>query len=209
VLVFRKTPLIRIKYLFKLLLMRLYVYIRATLKQQKMKIKISILFIAHLFLFNLQTSAQESTTTLLENAKVKAKKEGKAVFIKFEASWCGWCHKMTKDMSAPNTKKFFEDNYIMVPIVVLESKGKEHLENPGSTDLLKKYNGEKAGLPFWLILDNNLEVITDSYDSKGQNLGSPASPEELKEFIEKLKKSSSKVTEQEVVDITKQFILKQ
>ncbi|WP_299665210.1 thioredoxin family protein [uncultured Polaribacter sp.] len=171
-----------------------------------MKTKILILFTAALFTINFQIKAQESTSNLLKKATAKAKKEKKAIFIKFEASWCGWCHKMTKDMNAKSTKKFFEDNYVIVPVVVNESKGKENLENPGARDLLKKYKGDKAGLPFWLILDADLHIITDSYDANGQNLGGPASVEEVKEFIKKIKKTAKKITDEDVANITEQFV---
>ncbi|AUC84113.1 thioredoxin family protein [Polaribacter sp. ALD11] len=171
-----------------------------------MKIKILVLLIAGLFSFITATSAQETTTSLLESAQIKAKEEGKAVFIKFEASWCGWCHKMTKDMKAEGIKKFFEENYVIVPIVVNETKENEKLENPGSKDLLKKYEGDKAGLPFWVILDSDLKVITNSFDAKGQNLGGPASNEEVNEFIKKIKKSAKIVSEKDVKNIKKQFI---
>ncbi|WP_159021009.1 thioredoxin family protein [Algibacter sp. L3A6] len=173
-----------------------------------MKIKILILLITGLLAFNNSISAQESTSILLDKAQTEAKKEGKAIFIKFEASWCGWCKKMTKDMKADETKAFFEANYVTVPVVVKESKGKEHLENPGSNDLLKKYNGEKAGLPFWVILDADLNVITDAYNAKGQNLGAPGTKEETDIFIEKIKKSAKKVTENDVASIKSQFVLK-
>ncbi|MDP5106813.1 MAG: thioredoxin family protein [Polaribacter sp.] len=171
-----------------------------------MKIKIITLFITAFLAVNYQVSAQESTDTLLKKAQEIAKKEGKSIFIKFEASWCGWCHKMTKDMKSEKTKKFFEDNFIIVPIVVKEAKGKEKLENPGSTDLLKKYKGDEAGLPFWVILDSDLKVITNSYDTNGQNLGGPASAEEVKEFIYKLKKTAKKITQKDIEDITNQFV---
>lgn len=171
-----------------------------------MKIKILVLLVASLLFYSTSVSAQETTTNLLEKAQVKAKKEGKAIFIKFEASWCGWCHKMTKDMKAEGTKKFFEDNYVIVPVIVNESKGKEKLENPGSRDLLKKYNGDKAGLPFWLILDSDLKVITDSFNANGQNLGGPASKEEVNQFINKIKKSAKMVSKNDVKNIKKQFI---
>ena len=173
-----------------------------------MKIKLITLFITALFAFNNQVSAQESTDTLLKNAQEIAKKDGKSVFIKFEASWCGWCHKMTKNMKSEQTKKFFDDNYVIVPVVVKESKGKEHLENPGSTDLLKKYNGEKAGLPFWVILDSDLKVITNSFDDKGQSLGCPGSAEEVKVFVQKLEKTAKKMTKKDIERITNQFIIK-
>ena len=171
-----------------------------------MKNKILVLLITGIISFTTTVSAQETTTNLLEKAQTKAKKENKAVFIKFEASWCGWCHKMTKDMKAKNTKKFFDDNYVIVPVVVNESKGKENLENPGSRELLKKYKGEKAGLPFWLILDSDLNVIANSFDANGNNLGGPASKEEVNQFISKIKKTAKKVSENDVKNIKKQFI---
>ena len=170
-----------------------------------MKIKILLLLITGILSFT-TTSAQESTASLLEKAQIKAKTENKAIFIKFEASWCGWCRKMTKDLEAEGTKKFFEDNYVLVPVVVNESKGKEKLENPGSRELLKKYKGDEAGLPFWLILDSNLNVLADSFDANGDNLGGPASKEEVNQFISKIKKTAKKVSEKDVKNIKNQFI---
>ena len=52
-------------------------------------------------------------------------------------------------------KALFEKNYVINHIVVLESKGKENLNNPGSMDMLKQYKGDKGGIPFWLIFDEN------------------------------------------------------
>ncbi|APG64552.1 thioredoxin family protein [Tenacibaculum todarodis] len=173
-----------------------------------MKIKVLVLFMSIFLTTIFEVKAQESTAVLLEKAQLKAKKEGKSIFIKFEASWCGWCHKMTKDMKAESTKKFFENNYVTVPVVVNESQKNKNLENPGSTELLKKYKGDKAGLPFWLILNSDLEVITDSFDSNGQNLGGPGSLKEVNEFIKKLKKASTNFTKKDEVSIIEQFVMK-
>lgn len=173
-----------------------------------MKIKFLILFISGLLAAHTTATAQESASTLLEQAQTKAKQEGKAIFVKFEASWCGWCKKMTKDMKAKTTKTFFNENYVTVPIVVNESKGKENLENPGSRDLLKKYKGEKAGLPFWLILDADLNVITDAFNANGQNLGGPASKDEVAAFIKKIEQSAKAITATDIEHIKTQFIIK-
>lgn len=173
-----------------------------------MNIKFITLFITALLAFNNQVSAQESTDILLKNAQEIAKKEGKSVFVKFEASWCGWCHKMSENIKSDQTKKFFDDNYVIVPIVVKESKKNKNLENPGSSLLLKKYNGDKAGLPFWVILDSDLNVITNSFDAKGQSLGCPGTIEEVKEFVKKLQKTAKNITDKDVADITDQFVIK-
>ena len=175
-----------------------------------MKIKVLVFFVAALFAVNSQAVAQDSATILLEKAQVQAKKEGKKILVKFEASWCGWCHRMTKNMKAESTKKIFEDNFVMVPVVVFEPKAKKNLENPGGVDLIKKYNNgnTKVGLPFWFVLDADLKLVTNSYDSKNQNLGCPASPEEVEEFIKKLKKHASKFDNADAELIRKQFVLK-
>ena len=55
---------------------------------------------------------------------------------------------------------------------------------------MNKYKGKTAGLPFWLMLSPEGEVLADSFDSKGENIGSPASPEEVASFLVKLEKTS-------------------
>jgi thiol-disulfide isomerase/thioredoxin len=175
-----------------------------------MKIKTIVLFVSLCLAGIFQGTAQESVSKLLAKAQTEAKKDGKSIFIKFEASWCGWCRKMTKDMKAKSTKKFFDDHFVTVAVVVKESKMNKKLENPGGGDLIKKYNNgsDRVGLPFWVILDSNLKVITDSFDSNNQNLGGPASPEEVNEFITKLKMAIPKFSNADAVMIRKQFVKK-
>ena len=175
-----------------------------------MKIKIIVLFFTVFFAVNFETTAQESTTKLLEKAQIEAKKTGKKIFVKFEASWCGWCHRMTKNMKAESTKKIFDENFILVPVVVFESPNNKKLENPGGVDLIKKYNNGqiKVGLPFWFILDADLKMVADSYDANKQNLGCPASPEEVEVFIQKLRKNAPKFKNTDADIIRKQFVKK-
>ena len=45
---------------------------------------------------------------------------------------------------------------------------------------------------FWLLIfDADGNLITDSLDNKGNNIGCPATPEEVKQFTTKLKESSN------------------
>ncbi|HVG13117.1 MAG TPA: hypothetical protein VM843_08940, partial [Flavisolibacter sp.] len=75
------------------------------------------------------------------------------------------------------------------------SKGKEALENPGAMDFLKQYGGVDEGLPFWLIVDPQGKLLSDSkmkYKGKDEpsNSGCPASEEEVANFVQVLKKTS-------------------
>jgi thioredoxin-related protein len=157
-----------------------------------------ILLVVFLIASTSLSQAQESVEVLMGKALSEAAASEKHVLVKFEASWCGWCHRMAKQIKDPSVASYFNENYVMLPIVVFENGDKVSLENPGSRELVTKYKGEQAGLPFWVILDSSGNVVTDSFNKKGQNLGCPASKEEVAVFIEKLKATSEMSKEEEI-----------
>lgn len=155
-----------------------------------------------LLAFAINTSSAQTAASadeILKTASAKAKLEKKNVFVKFTASWCGWCKKMDASMEDPTVKKFFDDNFVTVHLVVDENEANKKLENPGADDIRIKYNGDKnQGIPFWFILDSNGKLLGDSYirkqgeaiTQKGNNIGCPANAEEVEAFIEVLKKTT-------------------
>lgn len=161
---------------------------------------LSVLF-SLLLLTNISKAQEvaEPADKILAAAYKQAAKENKHVIVMFHASWCGWCHKMEASMNDESCKKFFSDNYITVHLTVEESAKNKNLENPGADAIKAKYHGEKAGLPFWLVLDNKGTLIGDSYmrpkgtslDVPGDNIGCPAEDNEVAAFVDLLKRSSS------------------
>ena len=157
-------------------------------------------------------SQPEPAEKLLKETIAQAKKEHKKAFIIFHASWCVWCRKMDKSMNDEACKALFDKNYVINHIVVLETKEKEILNNPGSSDMLKKYEGDKGGIPFWLIFDENGKLLTDSktraegilMDDSGSNMGCPTTDKEIADFLFKLKKTS-KLTDAELETIATVF----
>ena len=149
---------------------------------------------------------------VVQNACRQAAKENKRVLVMFHASWCGWCHRMDSSLNDNSCKKFFDDNYVIAHLVVMESKGKENLENPGGMDLLAKFNGVNQGIPFWVVMDKDGKVLADCLakpegagsEVKGQNVGCPASENEVNFFIKVLKQTSKLSPEQEAA-IVKRF----
>ena len=161
--------------------------------------KISSIF---LFLFvalvSISQKAPASAEEIMKEAYAVARKESKNVMVIFHASWCGWCHKMDTALNDPSVKKYFDNNFVIRHMVVFESKGKEKHENPGALELLSKYNGKEDGIPFWLIFDKDEKFLADSRMKstangmeKLQNTGCPASAEEVKYFVEVLKRTTS------------------
>lgn len=129
----------------------------------------------------------------------------------FHASWCGWCHRMDKAMNDEAVKKFFDENFVIRHLVVMESDGKKDLENPGAAEMMKKYHGDKSGIPYWLVFDSNGTLLADSKvrpegggPETGDNVGCPASEKEVAYFIEILKKTT-KLQEAELTLIAQRF----
>jgi thiol-disulfide isomerase/thioredoxin len=161
-------------------------------------------------------TALPSSETVLNNAFAQAAKENKKVLLIFHASWCGWCKKMEASINDPLCKKMFDDNYVTAYLDVMENPGNETLENPGSMDVIKKYGGDKSGLPFWLILDAkglvlaNCELKRDGAATAGpeDNIGCPANEKEIVYFTNILK-ATSRLKDLELDVIHKRFLQNQ
>ena len=158
----------------------------------------SILIIALSFFSVVKLSAQSpapASGKILAAAYSKAAKEKKNVLIIFHASWCGWCKKMDASINDETCKALFERNYVITHLTVDEDKNKKHLENKGADLVRKKYHGENAGLPFWIIMDKNGKLLGDSFLRKegenatgpGENVGCPAEEKEIAAFTALLK----------------------
>lgn len=153
-------------------------------------------------LFTIAVDAQSkvpSADQVMNIAMQRANQQHKKIFIIFQASWCGWCHRMDSLMSSQSCKALFDKNYVIEHLTVAESKNKKDLENAGADDLLKKYNGQNQGIPFWLIFDEKGNLLADclmkSEDAKpgetGNNTGCPSTKDEVTYFVKALKKTSS------------------
>ncbi len=152
-----------------------------------------------------------SADEIMQEAMQQAAKEKKNVLIIFHASWCGWCHKMDSSINDKSCKRFFDDNYVIRHLVVLESPNKKNLENQGAIEMLRKYGGGES-IPYWLIFDKDGNLLADSQsrpegarlEAKGDNVGCPASEKEVAYFIDILKKTS-RITKTEQSVIEKRF----
>lgn len=163
-------------------------------------------------LWSQQPAGPETADQILGKAFTQAKNEGKNVILMFHASWCGWCKKMDASLADESCREFFDKNYIITHLVVLESAANKHLENPGAKEIYDKYSGGGGGIPFWLIYDSSGKVLEDSMmettgrdgkPSRG-NIGCPASDEEVEQFTKKLKRTS-RLTDDQLSVIAERF----
>lgn len=117
-------------------------------------------------------------------------------------------------MNDKSVKDFFSSNFIITHLTVYESKDKKSLENPGALELLGKYKGNDLGIPYWIIFDKNGKWLADSqmrgdgadYNTPGENVGCPASREEVNHFLKVLSKTS-RLNANQLSVIEKRFLL--
>ncbi|HKH63189.1 MAG TPA: thioredoxin family protein [Flavitalea sp.] len=177
----------------------------------------SVLFVVLSFFLVKQMVAQQSpkqANEVLQEAYRQAATDNKNVFLMFHASWCGWCHKLDSSINDKTVSDFFNNSYVITHLIVYESKDKKNLENPGALELLGKYKGNDLGIPYWIIFDKNGKWLADSqmrqegadFNVLGENVGCPASREEVNHFLKVLAKTSSLNANQLSV-VEKRFLL--
>jgi thiol:disulfide interchange protein len=166
--------------------------------------KASLKSIALLSLFSIVVApamaapTPSAAKTLLGRATAEAKAGHKNVMVIFHASWCGWCKKMDAMLESPEFAKTFENSFAITHVVVQENGDKKKLENAGGAELMAKYGGATAGLPFFVILNAKGEKIGDSFLANKQNMGFPSEPQEVSTFMELMKKTAPKMTASEL-----------
>ena len=165
-------------------------------------------FIIAILAFMLSTTVQAqrilSADEILMAARKQAAKENKKVMVIFHASWCGWCHRMDTSLVDPSIKSYFDKNFVITHLTIYESDDKKALENPGALDYLTKLGGNDQGIPFWLILDKDGNLLADSQREPKKNTGCPASAPEVAHFIKVLKKTTP-ITNEQALAVEKRF----
>lgn len=163
----------------------------------------SFLFLFIIFSITAGTAGinkKDSGDNILNSSLKQAKELNKPVMVIFHASWCKWCRHLEDALNSPELKKIINDHFIVTYIDVLEQKEKkEELENPGGEKIMNDLGGKDAGLPFYAFLNSKGKMITNSNAMpKNQNIGYPASDSEITLFTSLLKKSSDKLTVEQI-----------
>lgn len=162
-----------------------------------------LIFISSISVNSAGINKKESAFNILNSSLKEAKETYKPVMVIFHASWCKWCRKLEHALNSPELKKIINDNFVVAYIDVLEQKDKkEELENPGGEKIMNDLGGKDAGLPFYAFLNAEGNRVADSKSMPGnQNIGYPASKEEIKIFTGLLKKSSDRLTNKQIAAV--------
>ena len=133
--------------------------------------------------------------TVVSNALGTAAAGNRIVLIEFGASWCSWCRRFDAFVHSPEVSSIVAANYVVVNLVVQERDDKKALEHPGGQDVMDKWGGAKAGLPFYVFLDAKGQKIADSnVMPDGGNLGFPGNPAEAELFLALIDKTAPRLS---------------
>jgi len=131
------------------------------------------LFFSLLFSFFFSVSPAQNPQTakeILANAFSQASKEHKNVFVKFSASWCGWCKKMdATTFSHPEIVKYVNENYYAIKFnaeqkTPITFNGKEYKfvgqGSRGYHELAAFILNNKMSYPTTVYLDEKLNILS-------------------------------------------------
>jgi thiol-disulfide isomerase/thioredoxin len=151
-----------------------------------------------------QDQKPDSAQCILRVAMTKVMATDKNILITFNASWCIWCKWLETALESPEVKPIMEKYYIIAKLDVKEfGKKIQMLENPGGQQLLDDLGGSKSGLPFIAVLNKKGTMLANSnMMPKKQNIGYPASKEQIAAFLQLLKKTAPRMTDKQATLIS-------
>jgi len=140
-------------------------------------------------------AAPQDAEAVLADGLARATRDHKLVFLRLGAPRCPWCHKLEDFLANPEVAQILGLDFVDVKIDVDRMKnGKEVAGRFRPSD--------KAGIPWFAFLAADGTTLATS-DGPDGNIGYPVQPAEIEHFLSMLKKTTRRVSADQVGRIEK------
>jgi len=127
---------------------------------------------------------------VLAAALAEAERTDKLVFLHSGAPWCGWCKRLEAWMARPEVAEILAKDFVPLKIDVDRMLGAKAIGD--------KYVDGYGGVPWIVILDTGGELVADSFDEEGKNIGSPYADWEIEYFGVMLNEVARTISQAEI-----------
>ena len=137
---------------------------------------------------------------VLTQAQTEATKEHKNIFLIFSSRYCGPCRELEEFLGNPKINSIITKHFVVARLPVAEESGTDHKPtSPGADELAHRYGGVWGSIPFFVFLDSSGQLIINSNrpaknKPEGENIGYPATAEEIEWFLNMLRKGAPSIT---------------
>ena len=138
---------------------------------------------------------------VLAAALKQAGQQQKNVFIRIGAPWCGWCVRMDKFLAQPAIAKILKKDYVVVKI--------DQQRMTGAKEVIARIRkpSEGGGIPWFAFLDAKGNILITSTKPGAGNVGFPVDAKtEIPHFVDMLKKTRSKISDEEIKQIVQALV---
>jgi thioredoxin-related protein len=146
--------------------------------------------------FPLLAQDRPAADAVVDQAVAEARATDRVVMVRFRASWCQWCARLDAAVHSFDLGRMLGDHYVQVELTVDEDETKAFLDTPRAAEYRQALGGAESGIPFYVFLDGDGEVIADSLRMpEGGNIGYPVTDEEIDRFMELVERTAPRMPE--------------